>query len=99
LTLSQRTPQRVLRRRSDLVRFRRVLELSIETTGARTLDLRLRTEAGTYVKEFVSGDGERTSPSLTSILGVPCEVKALDVLEVDYDPFADEGIDLTSPAP
>jgi tRNA pseudouridine synthase 10 len=90
LTLSQRTPQRVLRRRSDLVRFRRVLELSLEPTGARTLDLRLRTEAGTYVKEFVSGDGERTSPSLTSILGVPCEVKTLDVLEVDYDPFAGE---------
>ena len=27
---------------------------------------------------------------LTSLLGVPCEVTALDVLEVDYDPFADD---------
>jgi tRNA pseudouridine synthase 10 len=90
VTLNQRTPQRVLRRRSDLVRYRRVLELSLEVLGPRRLEATLRTDAGTYVKEFVSGDDGRTEPSLAGLLGVPCRVEALDVLAVDVDPFAGE---------
>ena len=46
----------------------------------------VRVESGTYVKELVSGDGGRTRPSLSEILAVPCTCKALDVLEVHWDP-------------
>jgi len=44
--------------------------------------LRLLTESGTYVKEFISGDNGRTSPSLAAELGVACVVTALDVVRV-----------------
>ncbi|KAJ3053633.1 putative tRNA pseudouridine synthase Pus10 [Rhizophlyctis rosea] len=46
----------------------------------------MRTSAGTYVKEFVHGDGGRTNPCLAGLLGVErAEVLALDVLEVHLD--------------
>ena len=47
----------------------------------------MRAQAGTYIKEFVHGDGGRTLPSLGSLLGCgePAEILELDVLEVHMD--------------
>jgi tRNA pseudouridine synthase 10 len=81
-TIAQRTPARVAHRRSDRVRTRRIVEARLVAEGAGRFTLELRTEAGTYVKEWVEGDGGRTDPSLASLLGVPLSVEALDVLEV-----------------
>ncbi len=84
-TIAQRTPARVVHRRSDRVRTRRILEARlVEATEARfTIDL--RTEAGTYVKEWVEGDDGRTDPSLAGLVGVPLRVEFLDVLAVHDD--------------
>jgi tRNA U54 and U55 pseudouridine synthase Pus10 len=50
-------------------------------SAARLFRLKLTTQAGTYVKEFVHGDFGRTSPNLREILGVPdLDIIALDVL-------------------
>jgi tRNA pseudouridine synthase 10 len=80
--IAQRTPRRVAHRRSDRVRTRRVIAARVveATDGRFTLDI--RTEAGTYVKEWVEGDDGRTEPSLSSLLGVPLKVEFLDVLEI-----------------
>lgn len=44
----------------------------------------MKTSAGTYVKEFVHGDGGRTVPCLASLLEVEsASVVTLDVLGVD----------------
>jgi len=80
--LAQRTPVRVSRRRADLVRRRRVLELVVESADAAGAVIVIRTDAGTYVKEFVSGDEDRTTPSVSGALGVPCVCASLDVLAV-----------------
>ncbi len=49
----------------------------------RYFNMRLRTQAGTYVKEFVHGDLGRTSPNLGTLLGnVRVEMVQLDVLAV-----------------
>lgn len=95
-TLSQRTPQRVARSRTDLVRARRVLEVQVLSTtpgddGDR-VELRIEAEAGTYIKELVSSDAGRTEPSVSTLLGVPCTCEELDVLEVratDEDVLSD----------
>jgi tRNA pseudouridine synthase 10 len=80
--IAQRTPTRVAHRRSDRVRTRRVVAARVveATEGRFTLDL--RTEAGTYIKEWVEGDEGRTEPSLASLVGAPLRVEYLDVLEI-----------------
>jgi tRNA pseudouridine synthase 10 len=80
--IAQRTPRRVAHRRSDRVRTRRLVAARVveATDGRFTLDI--RTEAGTYVKEWVEGDDGRTEPSLSSLVGVPLKVEFLDVLEI-----------------
>lgn len=44
--------------------------------------LALLTSAGTYVKEFVHGDGGRTEPSVGTLLGCQADIETLDVLEI-----------------
>ncbi len=80
--ISQQTPTRVAHRRADLGPEREIIDLDVESFDDENLTLRLRTESGTYVKEFVHGDDGRTKPTLSERLGVPCTVKALDVIEV-----------------
>ena len=58
--------------------------------SARRATVELRGEGGLYVKELVSGDGDRTEPSLAGLLAVDATVTALDVLAVEGEdePFA-----------
>jgi tRNA pseudouridine synthase 10 len=78
----QRTPQRVAHRRADLDREREVKVLSVTRIGDLRLELRLQCQHGTYVKEFISGDEGRTTPSLASLLGVDARCDVLDVEEI-----------------
>jgi tRNA pseudouridine synthase 10 len=80
--IAQRTPKRVAHRRSDRVRTRRLVAARVVEAAEGRFTLDLRTEAGTYVKEWVEGDDGRTVPSLASLLGVPLKVEFLDVLEI-----------------
>jgi tRNA pseudouridine synthase 10 len=83
--IAQRTPTRVAHRRSDLVRMRRILGARVVEAAEGRFTLDLRAEAGTYIKEWVEGDGGRTEPSLSGLLGIPLRVDALDVLDI-HDP-------------
>lgn len=78
----QRTPTRVAHRRADLKRERSIIFAVLEDFQEDKMTLRLRTESGTYVKEFVHGDEGRTEPNLSEMLGVPCTVDALDVIGI-----------------
>ena len=51
----------------------------------------VKTQAGTYIKEFVHGDFNRTVPSLCALLGRPVDIVALDVdaVELDWPPPTD----------
>ena len=79
--ISQKTPARVLHRRADKVRKRKIgyVEAKIVKGGFRAA---IKTQAGAYIKELVSGDNGRTEPSFSSVLKKPCVVKELDVIEV-----------------
>lgn len=90
-TVHQKTPIRVLHRRSVAVRPRDILRMRIDDVKLEEFDcitkddldnvfaLTLETEAGTYIKEFVHGDFGRTEPSLAGILG-NCDT---DLIELD----------------
>jgi tRNA pseudouridine synthase 10 len=81
-TLAQRTPHRVSRSRSDLVRARRVVDVAVLAHEGAKVELEVESESGTYIKELISGDDGRTSPSVAELLGLPARCVELDVLEV-----------------
>ncbi|ODM98233.1 putative tRNA pseudouridine synthase Pus10 [Orchesella cincta] len=85
IVLQQQTPIRVLHRRSLATRERSIL--SIKATPAKSpnlFKLRVQTQAGTYVKEFVHGDFGRTRPSVAEILECDADIVSLDVESVDF---------------
>ncbi|KAJ3268326.1 putative tRNA pseudouridine synthase Pus10 [Terramyces sp. JEL0728] len=95
IELKQQNPTRVPRR-ADLVRDKLIETIQIVKwkdgpLPAADLDendeimVYLKTSAGTYVKEFVHGDGGRTNPCLGDLLGTECSVVYLDVEEIHLD--------------
>ncbi|KAJ2448278.1 hypothetical protein GGF42_005165 [Coemansia sp. RSA 2424] len=85
ILLQQKTPIRVLHRRAPLTRERRVLALELLPLEGKFYKLRLESEAGTYIKEFVHGDLGRTTPSLADMAGVTADIIELDVENVSLD--------------
>ena len=75
----QRTPLRVSRRRADTIRKKSVLKVDIVDLQGNLATVDMRTQAGTYVKELITGDEGRTKPSLSELYGLPLSVKELDV--------------------
>ena len=80
--IHQQTPLRVLRRRTDMVRIKHVLDLSYEIIDDVTFTMRIKTEGGLYIKELISGDEGRSQPNVSEILGVNAVCEQLDVIEV-----------------
>jgi len=80
--IAQKTPERVLHRRADLDRTRKVLSIRATWKTPKKLVLEIKGTAGIYIKELVSGDNGRTKPNVSDILGVPAKVKELDVIKI-----------------
>ncbi|MBI1971719.1 MAG: tRNA pseudouridine(54/55) synthase Pus10 [Candidatus Aenigmarchaeota archaeon] len=80
--IKQRTPARVAHRRADLVRERRILRMTGKAISGKRAEFLIKTEAGMYVKELVTGDDGRTEPSFTGVTNNKAKVKALDVVEI-----------------
>lgn len=80
--IHQQTPLRVLRRRTDMVRVKHVLDLSYEVINEKSFTMRIKTEGGLYIKELISGDEGRSNPNVSEILGVNAVCAQLDVIEV-----------------
>ncbi|KAM0684784.1 hypothetical protein COBT_004008 [Conglomerata obtusa] len=78
----QRTPLRVLHRRANLSR-RRAITIVLYKQDGEYADIEFKADAGTYIKEFVSGDFGRTKPNLQIISGCYCELINLDVLQIE----------------
>lgn len=88
IVLQQKTPIRVLHRRSLATRERTIFRLEVcktETEESKAFILKMATQAGTYIKEFVHGDFGRTTPSLRDLLGTDVDILALDVLDIELD--------------
>lgn len=83
LEIDQKTPVRVLHRRSLVSRPRSVYWMDAKLINAHYFRLRLAAQSGTYIKEFVHGDFGRTVPSLRSLLGSRVDILQLDVEGLD----------------
>ncbi|XP_076847971.1 tRNA pseudouridine synthase Pus10 [Brachyhypopomus gauderio] len=85
LKIDQKTPLRVLHRRPLAVRQRLIHSMSARYLDTHHFTLLLRTQAGTYIKEFVHGDFGRTKPSLGGLMETEADILELDVESVDVD--------------
>jgi tRNA pseudouridine synthase 10 len=81
-TIRQYTPTRVAHRRADKLRERTIYSVDVESIKDTIAQLVLETESGTYIKELISGDNGRTQPNLSDLIGIPCTVKELDVIDI-----------------
>lgn len=82
-TVQQFTPQRVQHRRSELTREREVFEIEWEKVDEKRIDLTVKAEAGTYIKELIHSDEGNTKPSVSGVLGCEAECIELDVTWIE----------------
>jgi tRNA pseudouridine synthase 10 len=80
--IEQRTPNRVSHRRADKIRKRRVFNIESEFIDSKHIILTIKGQGGLYIKELISSDEGRSSPSVSSTLGVNALCTQLDVIEV-----------------
>jgi len=95
ITLVQQTPERVAHRRAQLDRERWIEIRSFQQVAESEWEAVVRAQHGTYVKEAISGEGGATRPSLSELIGAPCECVELDVLAI----LSEEGDPASAPAP
>lgn len=81
-SIEQETPQRVEHRRAKKIRKRKVRKIEWKKINEREAEIFIRTEAGLYIKELVTGDNGKTRPSISEILKNKAFCKELDVMEI-----------------
>jgi len=72
----------VAHRRANKIRERKIYNCELESVEGSIARLTIETQSGTYIKELVSGDSGRTTPNISEMIGIPCKVKELDVIEI-----------------
>jgi len=82
IVVKQRTPTRVLHRRADLTREKYIYKVKVRRLSPKKAEMKVRCQGGLYVKELVTGDDGRTSPSVSEILRQRAKPIKLDVLNV-----------------
>jgi len=78
----QKTPLRVVHRRADKFRKRKVKEITWKLLGKKELQLKIKGETGLYIKELITGDEGRTKPNVTDILRNKVKKIELDVIKI-----------------
>jgi len=83
--IEQKTPKRVLHRRSNKLRNRKIFWVKIIKfdEGTKRLVLDIKAEAGAYIKEFVTGDEGRTRPSIQDYLKTKLKVEEMWVISFE----------------
>lgn len=83
--LAQRTPLRVVNRRADIVRKRAVKRIDTSLIDKKHIRMIMTTQSGTYIKEFISGDGGRTQPNVSALLKRNAKCVELTVTAIHSD--------------
>lgn len=89
--IDQMTPLRVLHRRTLMSRDKVMYRCNLVRLNKYTGLLILLASAGTYIKEFVHGDLNRTKPNLGTILKCKADIIQLDVLDL-YPNYSEESV-------
>lgn len=85
LVLQQKTPIRVLHRRTLKIREKTILKMHMTKISEHFAELRVISSGGTYIKEFLHSDLGRTVPSIGSLLNCRADILQLDVLGLGWN--------------
>ena len=80
--IAQRTPMRVVHRRADKTRNREIYRIEGKYIDPVHGFFTIQAQGGTYIKELISSDNSRTSPSLTGIFGMNMLCVELDIIDI-----------------
>jgi len=83
VSVEQKTPTRVLGRRSDRTRRKMLYGLSARKMNDNTAEFTIRAQGGLYIKELITGDNGRTTPNVCQALG--CGALKIDLTVLDID--------------
>jgi len=83
ILIKQRTPLRVLHRRKDKVRSKRVYYIKSYLRGPKIVEFIIKCQGGLYVKELIAGDEGRTKPNIAEIVGEEPVKIELDILDLE----------------
>ena len=89
IVIKQMTPLRVLHRRTLMIREKVIHSAKVHWLNEHYGLCFVLSSAGTYIKEFVHGDLNRTRPNIGSLLGCEADIVQLDVLYL-YEKYSDE---------
>lgn len=78
----QKTPLRVAHRRANKTRKRHVKKFSYKLMGDKKMQFKVRTEAGLYIKELITGDEGRTQPNVSGLINNKVKRLSLDVIKI-----------------
>ncbi len=81
--IRQLTPKRILYRKKERLRIRKVYQVKTRYIDQHLFEALIKSDGGLYIKELISGDDGRTTPSFTEILGVNTYCVELDVIGVE----------------
>ncbi|MET1159378.1 MAG: tRNA pseudouridine(54/55) synthase Pus10 [Thermoprotei archaeon] len=81
--IKQYTPIRILRRKKERLRIRKVYSVRIKPISNRVFEALIYCDGGLYVKELVHGDNGRTTPSFSEIMGGKLTPVEIDVFGVE----------------
>jgi len=90
--VTQLTPKRTLRYKSERTRTKYIYDVKMKRVKNNLIEMLIRCQGGLYIKELISGDEDRTTPSVSKIAGTPAECIELDVLDVDVGEYKDDKI-------
>jgi tRNA pseudouridine synthase 10 len=80
--IHQLTPIRVVHRRADKLRKRRVFDVKIKRLKPKTAEILILCQGGLYIKELITGDNGRTNPNISDLADNPAKCVEIDVLKV-----------------
>ncbi len=81
--IKQRTPKRILTSKPDKTKNKKVKSIKWKMINNKRYLFKIIAESGMYLKELVSGDSGRTSPSISKVLGNQAEVREFDLIGLE----------------
>jgi tRNA pseudouridine synthase 10 len=80
--IHQFTPIRVVHRRADKIRKRRVYDIKIKKLKPKKVEILILCQGGLYIKELITGDKGRTNPNISDLADNPAKCVEIDVLKI-----------------